>query len=88
MKSGFKDPTAPKGNTKKMKSTWNFDQPEYDERSSCFVNAGSHYGVGHRQPVGREGNPKEKVDVLPTGKVKTMRDDKVPSRNLRLEIDE
>ncbi len=29
MKSGFKDPTAPKGNTKKMKSTWNFDQPEY-----------------------------------------------------------
>ena len=58
MKSGFKDPTAPKGNTKKMKSTWNFDQPEYDERSGCFVNAGSHYGVGHRQPVGKEGNPK------------------------------
>ena len=44
---------------KKMRSPWNFDAPKYDQRSSCFVNAGTHHGVGHTQPVGHEGNPKE-----------------------------
>jgi len=88
MKTGFNDPIAPKGNSKTMKSPWNFDQPNYDERTSCYVNAGSHYGVGHRQPVGHEGNPSMEAATLPRGKVKTMKDDEVPHRNLRIEMDE
>jgi hypothetical protein len=88
MKTGFNDPIAPKGNSKSMKSPWNFDQPHYDNRSSCYVNAGSHYGVGHKQPVGHEGNPSENAKTLPKGRVKTMKDDYIPKRNLPLEIDE
>jgi len=89
MKTGFKDPTEVKGESKKMKSPWNYDQPHYDERSSCYVNAGSHYGVGHRQPVGHLGNPKSTVDVLPTDrrKVKTMKDAEVPKRNLPVDME-
>lgn len=81
MKSGFKDPTAikaqkPKDQPVDGKNTpWDFRCPQYDQRSSCFVNAGTEYGVGHRQPVGHEGNPKERVDVMPMGKVNTMRVD-------------
>lgn len=78
MKSGFNDPIAiknqkPEDKPKDGKSSpWDFRCPQYDERSSCFVNAGTHYGVGHNQPVGHAGNPKSKSPVLPSGKVKTM----------------
>lgn len=80
MKSGFKDPIAHKEKPKYApvdgkKSPWDFTCPEYDQRSSCFVNAGTHHGVGHRQPVGHEGNPKSKTGILPEHQVKTMRDD-------------
>jgi hypothetical protein len=88
MKSGFKDPIAIKGSQKELKSPWNFDAPQYDERSSYFVNAGSHYGVGHKQPVGHKGNPKARADTMPMDGVKTMRDDEVPHKNLRLDIQE
>lgn len=78
MKTGFKDPISIK-NQKPMdkpkdgkKSPWDFTCPQYDERSSCFVNAGTHYGVGHNQPVGREGIPKQRVDVLPYGRPNTL----------------
>lgn len=80
-KSGFADPTAirsqkPMNEPKDgNKSPWDFRCPQYDQRSSNFVNAGTDYGVGHRQPVGHQGNPKSSVDVLPKGTVKTMRDD-------------
>jgi hypothetical protein len=87
MKSGFKDPIAVKEG-KKIKSPWNFDCPPYDQRTSCYVNAGSHYGVGHKQPVGRVGNPKVEVSVLPKGKVKTMETDYIPRKNLDIEIRE
>ena len=50
MKTRFPNPIEPKG--KEQKSPWDFTQPDYDERSSCYVNAGSHYGVGHKNPVG------------------------------------
>ncbi len=56
-------------------SLWDFRCPQYDQRSSCFVNAGTHYGVGINQPVGHKGNPKERVDVLPFGRPETMRVD-------------
>lgn len=47
----------------------------YDERSSCFVNVGTHHGVGHQNPVGHSQNPKQFVSTLPQGRVKTMKDD-------------
>lgn len=87
MKTGFKDPIAVKDESKKMKSPWNFDCPHYDERSSCFVNAGSHYGVGHRQPVGYKGNPSQMAATLPEHKAKTMKIDDVPHRNLPVDME-
>ena len=85
MKTGFKDPSAPKVKEESKKSPWNFDQPPYDERSSCYVNAGSHWGVGHRQPMGSLKHTS--AGPIPFGRVKTMKDDEVPHKNLRLEID-
>lgn len=87
MKTGFKNPIASKIKEETKKSPWDFRAPPYDERSSCYVNAGSHHGVGYRQPVGHVGNPKDVVDVLPRNKVKTMRDDSIPRKNLKLEVD-
>ncbi len=80
-KSGFADPARIKEQRPKdkpvdgKKSPWDFTCPQYDQRSSNFVNAGTHYGKCIKQPVGHSGNPKDKVDVLPYGRVKTMRDD-------------
>lgn len=37
---------------KKIKAPWDYSQPPIDERSSCYVNAGNHHGVGYRQPTG------------------------------------
>lgn len=85
MKSGFKDPIAVKEG-KKLKSPFDFTCPPYDERSSCYINAGSHLGVGHKQPVGHSGNAKP--SALPTGKVHTMETDEIPHKNLRLEVEE
>jgi hypothetical protein len=75
MKSGFHDPIAPKAKERKQKTPWDFQAPEYDERSSCFVQAGSSYGVGHKNPVGHEGNPKARVPTMPFGRPKTMMTD-------------
>ncbi len=79
MKTGFKEPNAIKKQKPEdkpvdgKKSPWDFRCPEYDQRSSCFVNAGTHYGVGINQPVGHEGNPKSSADgIMPFGRVKTM----------------
>lgn len=86
MSTGFNDPIKSKKH-KEMKSPWNFDCPKYDERSSCYVNAGSHYGVGHRQPVGHAGEPKKEVSTLPFGRPKTMQDDAILKTNLRFETE-
>lgn len=80
-KSGFADPDCikyqrPKDEPKDGKnSPFDFRCPQYDQRSSSFVNAGTHYGVGINQPIGHKGNPKERVPVMPMGRVNTMRDD-------------
>ena len=58
-----------------VKSPWDYRCPEYDQRSSNFVNAGTHYGVGINQPVGHEGDPKQFVDCLPMKRHTTMMDD-------------
>ena len=72
MKSGFKDPIAKHVPVKNEKSPWNFDAPIYEESTSCYVNAGTHQGVGYKNPVGHTGNPKSRVDTLPYGRVNTM----------------
>lgn len=83
MKSGFKDPIAIKNQHPKdkpedgKKSPWDFTCPQYDQRSSYFVNAGTHYGVAHKQPVGHSGSPKKDAPVLPKGRVNTMETDEV-----------
>jgi hypothetical protein len=43
-----------------------YDEIPYDKRSSVFVNQGTFHGSGHRQPVGRSGDPKSSAKVLPT----------------------
>jgi hypothetical protein len=79
--SGFADPARIKEQNKKEQpkdsvgSPWDFSCPHYDQRSSNFINAGTHYGVGIRQPVGHSGNPKVEVDVLPNRRVNTLQDD-------------
>lgn len=79
--SGFADPDRIKYQKEKCKpedgkkSPWDFRCPQYDQRSSNFINAGTHYGVGITQPVGHKGDPKQRVDVMPFGRVNTMRDD-------------
>ena len=66
MKTGFKDPTAIKKQSPRdqpvdgKNSPWDFRCPQYDQRSGCYVSAGTDYGVGHTQPVGHEGNPKSR----------------------------
>lgn len=80
-KSGFKDPISIREQREKDKpadgknSYWDWRCPQYDQRSSNFINAGTHYGVGRTSPIGHEGNPKQRVDTLPYGRVNTMKDD-------------
>jgi len=73
MKTGFKDRTeVPSG--KKVKDPWNFDQPVYDERTACYTRAGTNYGVGVAQPVGKF---KAEGYAVPIGRVNTMKTDYV-----------
>ncbi len=69
MKTGFKDRLEVKEG-KKLKSPWNFDKPIYDHRTSSFVNAGNHYGVGVAQPVGTFKHSGKRG--VPEGRVNTM----------------
>lgn len=87
MKTTFKDPIAVKDG-KRIKSPWNFNCPPYDERTSCYVDAGSHYGVGHRQPVGHKGDPKMRVATMPFNKREGMAVDEAPRTQLKIEIRE
>jgi hypothetical protein len=80
-KSGFADPARIKNQNPEDKpkdsknSPWDFRCPQYDQRSSNFVNAGTHYGVGIKQPIGHKGNPLQNVDILPQGRMNTTQDD-------------
>jgi hypothetical protein len=52
MKTGFKDRLqVPEG--KKMKNPWDFTNTTYDQRTSGFITAGTDYGVGKAQPIGK-----------------------------------
>lgn len=81
MKSGFKDPIAIKNQKPEDKPKdgkpyplgMDFRCMQYDQRSSCFVKAGTDYGVGYKQPVGSKNDPKMRADCLPFGRVDTMK---------------
>lgn len=78
MKTGFEN--RQKNNTENpaykpkdgKNAPWDFRCPQYDQRSSYFVKAGRDFGVAKCQPIGHEGGPKQRVDCLPYGKVKTL----------------
>ena len=80
-KSGFTDRDKIREENKKdapkdsIGSPWDFCCPQYDQRSSSFINAGTHYGTAMRQPVGHSGNPKSVVPVLPQTRVNTQQID-------------
>lgn len=69
VKTGFKNVLEEK-EKKTVKNPWNFDQPPYDQRTSCYVNAGTHYGTGKNQPVGTT-NQTSKY-AIPLGRVNTL----------------
>ena len=71
MKNGFKQPNTIKTQKPHDKpvdgknSPWDFTCPQYDQRHSCFLNAGTDYGVCMKQPVGSTGQPKGVVETMP-----------------------
>jgi len=78
MKKPFSDPLAIKNQKPPYKpmdgknSPWDFRTPPYDQRHSCFIQAGTDYGTGVAQPSGHKGKPKDIVDSLPFNTVKTV----------------
>lgn len=69
-KTGFKDPIA----VKKRKTSSSFKAPTKEEATTGrYMEAGDDYGIGHKSPVGHEGNPKKNAPTLPFGRVKTLR---------------
>jgi len=79
METGFKDPIARKNQEPVDKpelsknSPWDFTCPQYDQRTSCFIKAGTDYKVGHRNPVGHMDGAKDADDILPKGRVNTLK---------------
>jgi hypothetical protein len=67
MKTGFKDPIAPRQVVPKG--------IPYDERTGFFVSQGTNYGVGFNQPVGSDAPGTLRAPTLPFGDVSTMRTD-------------
>lgn len=84
-KTGFKDLTAVKKrhpenvSEKDNRSFWDHKQPDYDERTSCFMNAGTHYGVGEKVPVGKARSTSHFGDgkAIPFGRPKTLGTDEI-----------
>lgn len=70
MKTGFKDPIDDEKDLKKVRNPWSFAQVPYDERSSCFIEAGTNHGVGKRTPVGTD--KVSNRDVIPKGRINTL----------------
>lgn len=53
MKKPFKNPIRPK-KKEDGKYPFEFKAPSYDNRTSCSMKAGNDYGVGFRNPVGKD----------------------------------
>ncbi len=79
--SGFGDRDKIKEQNKKeqpkngINSPWDFRCPDYDQRTSSFINAGTHYGIAMKQPVGHEGNPKDATEYMPRSRIGTQQVD-------------
>lgn len=58
-----------------INSPWDFTCPQYDQRSGNFIDAGAHFGVGRRSPVGHTGPAKQEVPCLPCTRRNTTQDD-------------
>lgn len=77
MNTHFNDPTRIKSQKPENKpkdgknSPWDYRCPQYDQRSSCFVKAGTNYGVGHAQPVGTSVHSSK--SAVPYGRVDTLK---------------
>ena len=82
----FDNPIKSTVKKSEKKSPFDYTQPPYDERSSCYVNTGSHFGVGFNNPVGHLGASKMRVDTLPFGRISTLQTDDVPRSNLKPEF--
>lgn len=78
----FHDPIAPNVRRDKAKTPWDYRQPQYDERSSCYMDAGTSYGVGYNNPVGHDGPAKQRVETMPFGYKLGMQMDEAPRRRL------
>lgn len=81
-KSHFADPIKIKTQREEDKpkdgknSPWDYRCPQYDQRSSNFINAGTNYGIGQASPIGHKGNPTKTASTLPmTSDFETMRVD-------------
>ena len=61
MKSLFKDPIKP-DMKKRSPNPWQFSDLTYDHRCGTYVQAGSNYGTGFKQPVGSK-TPKRESNV-------------------------
>lgn len=85
MKKNFKNNIEDKTD-RSIKSPWDFTCPHYDQRSSCFVNAGAHHGVGHAQPVGSHNHSNK--GKVPVGKGMGMTVDEIPARNMVIGLEE
>lgn len=71
---------------KTIKNPWNFAQPPYDQRSSCYINAGTNQGIGKTQPIGSK-TVSNKLP-FPTNTNKGIKVDEVPRKNLPIDIEE
>lgn len=49
----LKDPLKPKAKHE-GKYPFDFKAPSYDNRTSCSISAGDDYGIGHRNPIGKD----------------------------------
>jgi hypothetical protein len=80
----FKDNVEGK-KVKPMKSPWDFTCPDYDQRSSNYINAGTHHGVGHAQPIGSMQHTMK--GAIPVGKGMGLTVDHIPIKNLIIEFE-
>lgn len=53
MNKVLKDPIAPKERSDGV-YPWSYKAPSYDNRTSCSIPAGDHYGSGFRNPIGKD----------------------------------
>lgn len=67
----FKENERHSEHEKMVPNPWDCKKPDYDQRSGRFIECGTNYGVGKRQPVGSMNG--KSSDVVPMGKVDTMK---------------